>query len=324
MRKIFSLEGGGVHVGSLPLGCLLCLKGAKLVVFVTGKCPLDCFYCPVSRKRRKIDAVYANERRVEGIEEIIEEAEVCDAEGASLTGGEPLYVFERTISVIKALKQHFGPSFHVHLYTGAKNIPRDKIQLLDKAGLDEIRLHNIEYINDESIMELLDTTMAVGVEIPAVPGCFERVVEQIQRLEKIIGGKRKTKNMFLVLDEFEASETNIEKVTSHGFKLRKNAIAEIAGSMETAKAIIDWARQHSKIAVHYCPSRSKDTVQLKNRFIRRAKNIRRPFERVTEEGLITKGVVVLPEKAGLDAVRQKIIDALQLDGSMVYINRERG
>ena len=38
--------------------------------------------------------------------------------------------------------------------------------------------------------------------------------------------------------------------------------------------------------MHFCLIHSKDYYQLKNRYLRRAKNIKLPFEVITEEGLL--------------------------------------
>jgi len=47
MRRI---EAGSRYT-YLPVGCKLCRKGSKLVLFVTGVCNNSCFYCPVSREK---------------------------------------------------------------------------------------------------------------------------------------------------------------------------------------------------------------------------------------------------------------------------------
>ena len=43
--------------------------------------------------------------------------------------------------------------------------------------------------------------------------------------------------------------------------------------------------------MHYCSSSFKDGVQLKNRIKKRAHNIALPFDCITEEGTILKGII---------------------------------
>ena len=48
-------------IGTLSKGCQLCVKGSKLVLFLTGLCPRSCYYCPISDKKYKKDVTYADE-----------------------------------------------------------------------------------------------------------------------------------------------------------------------------------------------------------------------------------------------------------------------
>ena len=71
---------------------------------------------------------------------MIQEARYIDATGAGITGGDPLLVWKRVETYISLLKNTFGDSFHIHMYTsGLKNT--EYIPDLIKAGLDEIRFH---------------------------------------------------------------------------------------------------------------------------------------------------------------------------------------
>ena len=106
--------------GARPLGhggCIQCQMGSKLVLFITGNCHWQCDYCPLSETRRDIDWMFANERRCETFDEVIEEARAMRATGAGITGGDPLMARERTLEGISRLKSEFGPGFHLHMYT---------------------------------------------------------------------------------------------------------------------------------------------------------------------------------------------------------------
>ncbi len=98
-------EKDGVMLSS---GCVLCHEGAKLVLFVTGRCRRTCWYCPLSRERKGKDTAYANDRRIETPEDIIAEAEIMSALGTGVTGGEPLLVLDRVIEYCTLLKDTYG------------------------------------------------------------------------------------------------------------------------------------------------------------------------------------------------------------------------
>src|SRR3989338_11016548 len=96
------------NLGILPEGCQYCVRGEKLVLFVTGICPRKCYFCPVSDEKYGHDVCYANERKVAHSEDIIAEALQMDAKGAGITGGDPLSRLDKTVDAIKLLKAKFG------------------------------------------------------------------------------------------------------------------------------------------------------------------------------------------------------------------------
>lgn len=139
-NKYISYDKTGSCSLFLSEGCVFCQRGSKLVLFLTGVCDKNCFYCPVSEERLDKDVTYANEKKVFLDEDILKEAVSMGAEGTGITGGEPLLYPRRVKHYIKLLKSHFGSDHHIHLYT---SIPasRDLLEKLKKCGLDEIRFH---------------------------------------------------------------------------------------------------------------------------------------------------------------------------------------
>ncbi|MFZ3149225.1 MAG: radical SAM protein [Methanothrix sp.] len=290
----------------LSPGCRICRQGAGLVLFVTGKCERSCFYCPLSEERRGRDLVFADEMPVREIDDILAEACAIDALGTGITGGEPLLKLDYVLECIRALKRVRGQSHHIHLYTGL--LPgREVLEQLKQAGLDEIRFHPpiFEWSHPVGLKEALRQAKALGliagVEIPSIkpsPAIIEAVRDA---------------DAFLNLNELEFSETNYAGLATAGY-LPEDLGCGAIGSEEVA-------REHflkDDIKVHFCPSRFKDAVQLKERLLRRANRTARPFDFVSEEGTIIHGII----EGDLQAALQ-IIEDLEVPEGMYFCNKGR-
>jgi pyruvate formate-lyase activating enzyme-like uncharacterized protein len=273
-------DNSGSFFNFLPEGCRLCYKGAKMVLFVTGICGKDCYYCPVSNERREKDIIFANERRVNRDEDLIEEAISMDALGTGITGGEPLLRLDRVIHYIKLLKYKFGRSHHIHLYTAlAPN--KGVLESLKKAGLDEIRFHPPQNLLPGidrthyrvSLTQAYELGLSVGIEVPSI-ACDHGGV--ISLLKEIDG--------FLNLNELEFSETNFSQLKKRGYVIVNDTSSAAIGSREVAEAL-----NYNKL--HFCSSRFKDAVQLRERFRRIAKRSARYFDEITDDGTLVYGVI---------------------------------
>ena len=288
------LRGVYAYVGRLPDGCIQCMQGVKMVVFVTGLCGDNCFYCPVSPKRLYHDVSYVDEEPADNLWDVVEEAYRIGADGAAVTGGDPLAVPRRTVAVIRTLKEFMGPGFHVHLYTSGRYLTSDALRMLEDAGLDELRLHptvpGLERVVEKALR--LRRSMRVGVEVPAVPGWGERLWKLIKWLDSIGAD-------FINLNELEVSERNIEALLERGLHpLRGRPV--VAGSEELALELVRRAEEEGLgITVHYCPASYKDRVQMRLRLMRKALRLAKPYERVTVEGLLESAEASVAEASGL-------------------------
>jgi uncharacterized protein len=303
---------GSRHVGVLPMGCIQCREGAKLVLFVTGLCDKECFYCPVSRDKMYRDVMFANERPLhpgQGPDrwaELFDECDLIGAKGAGITGGDPMVVPHRVVEVLQALKARYGPGFHTHLYTSCAFdiawIPR-----LKEAGLDEVRFHPDardyarmpESWHHAAIQEALRVGLTTTIEIPCIPGKEDDILALARYLEA--AGAHG-----LNLNELEFSDPNIANLKRFGYQPADDESQRVAGSRETAHAVLAaWKERRSPFTVHFCSSPYKDAIQLMQRFRRRADRTARPFEEQTEEGTLLYGVLRprVPAAAGEVAER---------------------
>ncbi|MGM5487919.1 MAG: radical SAM protein [Nanobdellota archaeon] len=300
-------------IGELPKGCKLCVKGEKLVLFITGLCSQNCYYCPISDHKKNVDVMYANERPVESDDEIIQETKTSGATGAGITGGDPLLRLERTTRIIRELKKQFGARFHIHLYTPLRHVDREKLTALHDAGLDEIRFHP-EYGSEEAWPRLKlakEFDWDVGIEIPVIPGTDAK---------KLIDYARDTVD-FINLNELELSDTNANDLEEHGFECKSLLSYGIQGSEEEALRLLEYLKD-KHVNVHYCTTKLKDAVQMANRIKRRAKNVAQPFDKITNEGLLIRGAV-FPEKNNLEETRERIIKRCNVPEKYVMIDEKK-
>ncbi|MFH1125661.1 MAG: radical SAM protein [Candidatus Altiarchaeota archaeon] len=287
MRRLKRTPYYSTVLGSMPKGCRLCVKGAKMVLFVTGVCSRRCWYCPVSERKRNKDVVIANEWWVKRDRDILEEARLCNSLGAGITGGDPTCRMEKTVKYIRLLKRTFGRRFHIHMYTSGARTSNRNLKKLYDAGLDEIRFHPLK--KDWSRMkDALKFDWSVGCEIPVIP----RQGEKARRFIDYIDGIGID---FLNLNELEFSETNASQMAEHGMRTVGDVSYAIKGSNELALKLLDYCRKNTSLNVHYCTLRLKDKVQLGNRLKRRARNAAREYDVVTREGLLIRGAVYLPD-----------------------------
>jgi pyruvate formate-lyase activating enzyme-like uncharacterized protein len=218
-RSKVRLKKGSLLKGSLPEGCKYCGEGSKLVLLVTGLCKTSCFYCPLSEKKIGADVVYANEKKVGDDRDIIDEAMSIEAEGAGITGGDPLVVIDRTLKCIELLKDEFGEDFHIHLYTAST--AKGNIKRLADTGLDELRLHPPPGMwrkmkgsrFEGAVREALKTQMDVGLEIPLLP-------DETRDVEELLGWADEVGIDFVNLNELEFSETNFMKLKKLGYVVK--------------------------------------------------------------------------------------------------------
>mgnify|MGYP001359965133 CR=1 FL=1 len=282
-------------------GCIQCQMGSKLVLFVTGNCHWQCDYCPLSESRRDIDWMFANERRCETFDEVIEEARAMRATGAGITGGDPLMARERTLEGIARLKAEFGPAFHLHMYTSIPFRPEWASEFAE-VGLDEIRFHLLDLEAEgyrETIAACSGAGILTGVEIPCEPDREDDLLELLETL-------RDLEVSFLNLNELEITVGNHHNMELRGFNLSTEITAGAAGSAELAIAMRDRVmaaergepdpndgemREAYGYHLKFCTAVYKDAGQLRRRFLRRGEATIAPHEVLTDDGTLLFGAI---------------------------------
>ena len=61
MREIHQWLKDNKFIPPLSPACEMCASGSKIVLLITGKCPANCYYCPLSFEKGGKDRIFADE-----------------------------------------------------------------------------------------------------------------------------------------------------------------------------------------------------------------------------------------------------------------------
>jgi pyruvate formate-lyase activating enzyme-like uncharacterized protein len=108
-----------------------------------------------------------------------------------------------------------------------------------------------------------------------------------------------------------------------GFTIKDDISAAVKGSQESANKVIDIvADEDFEVGVHYCSSSFKDGIQLKNRIKRRAKNIVKNYEVISNEGTLLKGVIYT-QKMSLRKLINLLKQEFEIEDKYLFLNDEK-
>ena len=303
-------------INSLPEGCKYCIKGEKLVLFISGKCSRECWYCSLSKKRKNKDVIWANERQVKNIKEFIQEIKESNATSMGITGGDPLLFLNRTLKYAKAVKKDFGNKFHIHIYLPTKLVNKNNLKKLSKY-IDEVRFHPEFLINNHQdiinkdlekikIATLFWKKQNIGIELPMIPDKKQEIFDFILKIKDFVG--------FVNLNEFELSETNFDKITKK-YKLNEGGYT-VKDSIKAGIWLLNQLKknkQTSKLKVHLCTAELKNNYQFKNR-LKRHKIFK--YGKKTKEGLVKYLVI--------EKINNRLINRLKhMIGKQFYIDKNK-
>jgi uncharacterized protein len=126
---------------------------------------------------------------------------------------------------------------------------------------------------------------------------------------------------FVNLNELEFSETNEAKMRERGYRVDPRNGWGVRGSRAVAERLV--RDLPLSVPVHYCSSRFKDGVQLRQRLLRRAERTAPPFAPRTEDGTVVLGVVEADGEAALDRWSARVVRRLGAGPNDYRFDRDR-
>ncbi len=276
----------------LSPGCSLCGEGAWSCLFINNLCNAGCFFCPTNQDNR--DEPGTSTLTFSDPEDYADYLGRFGFRGASISGGEPLLGFDRTLSFVTTIKERLGDDIYLWMYTNGTLLTRDRVRRLADAGLDEIRFNIVATGYDLSPVRLAAGVIpAVTVEIPAVPDDVGIMKEKLEELS--LAGVS-----YLNLHQIRCTAYNRQRLADRGYTFLHGPQVGILESELAALELMSHARKHGiDLGINYCSLIYRHRFQSRSSRRRWAPLMAKPFEEVTGAGLIR----ALHIEAGPEAVK---------------------
>ncbi len=272
-------NGTKIDGRELSPGCRACGEGSWNCLFINGKCNARCFYCPAEQndKGEPTTNLTTFSYPDEWAEYLLNDGFT----GASVSGGEPLLTFDRTLRFIRAARLLCGDDIHLWMYTNGILIDEEKLTALRDAGLSEIRfdIGAVGYAVEKAALAARYIGR-VTIEIPAVPSEEERLTALVRELAA--AGVR-----HLNLHQLRMTPYSAERFIERGIVLRHGPKVLAAHSEMTALRVLrETLRSGIVLPINYCSFLFKNTFQTRAARLRNAAVLGVMPEDITATGLI--------------------------------------
>jgi uncharacterized protein len=283
----YSFQGTKPHSGPLSPGCLICGQGGWGCNFLNGLCTRNCFYCPQDRSIKE-----ERDSSTDGIvfktpEEHVLFMETFQIRGVGFSGGEPLLVLDRVLAHIRAIRERFGNSIYLWMYTNGDQLDRPVSRLLREAGLDEIRFDlSARKYDLQPVVLAKEFFPTVTVEIPAIP-------EDCNLLKSLLGEMERVSVDFLNLHQLQTNEFNYKRLLAHPYHFLHQPGIPVFESEICALQLLLFAREKTlRLPINYCCSAYRRRFQGRDRRSRIGRWGLEGFEEITAAGYIRSFRVV--------------------------------
>ncbi len=278
-RVKWGFHNSKVDVTKLSKGCQLCGEGQWSCLFINNLCNGKCFYCPT--QQNDLAQPETNTLIFEEPQTYVDYIRKFGFKGVSISGGEPLISFDKSLAFVKAVKDAFGDEVYVWLYTNGILLTPEKVEAFKQAGLNEMRfdIGATEYKTDK-LQLALGQIPVVTVEIPAVPQEEELLKEKIRELSAL-GVNH------LNFHQMRLTPYNFNQLVEHDYTYIHGEKVTVMESELTALRLIQFALDEGlDLPINYCSFVYKNRHQKSANRKKHAPLVRYPWEEVTENGFI--------------------------------------
>jgi uncharacterized protein len=273
----------------LSPGCEACKEGNWSCLFINNLCNGACFFCPTPQAEQ--DLPTTNTLTFSEPDDYADYIARFGFQGVSISGGEPLLDFDRTLAFLSAIRARCGDAIHLWIYTNGILLKEAHLHALRATGLDEIRfnLAATDYRLDKVKMAVGHIPL-VTVEIPAIP-------EDQERLKQVIADLKSIGVRCLNLHQLRLTPHNFEELHKRPYTYLQGPRVTVLESELTALRLMHYNLTAGiDLPINYCSFPYKNRYQQTAARRRAAACIRKPWEELTETGLIRSlGIEGRPE-----------------------------
>ena len=284
-RVSFDCNDTKPHWLALSPGCHSCAEGQWSCLFINNICRGGCFFCPSEQKN--IDVSMTNTITFTNSHDYADYLVAFPFTGVGISGGEPFLTFERSIDFVSTVRERFGDTLHIWLYTSGLHATRDRLKLLANAGVDEIRFNIFATGYSCNAAKLASGIIPiVTVEIPAVPEHTELLSEAMTRMTG-------SGINYLNLHQIRVTPFNAGKLAGRSYSFLHGQNAGVLESELAALRLLRHAATEGlPLPVNYCSLTYRNRYQSLASRRRFAPSVVKPFEDITQAGYIRRMALV--------------------------------